>query len=525
MKLLIVDDKDSERQYLRKLLDWQSYGIAVAGEASNGTEGFALANRLLPDIVMTDIVMPEMDGISLTAKLRENFPNIKIIIMSCYSEFRYAQYAVKYKVSDYILKPIIATELDYVIRKVAAEISGNPSSRADGRGSIEDLVKDNLNELTKVFVLDLLEGKYRDEKRIEEKLKVYKLGAFCGKPVMVVKIDCEEPCGPLLYEAVGNLDDRLSKFILPTGKSQYAAVLGGDESLKDRGRQLPYDLKSVLKDGGCRNVTIGASTAKESVGDLSLCYEEANQALDAKFYLGKNRVILYGDLSGITYCTKDLDMKDVYEQLKNVLHTAGKSDIKEFTEDVINACVKKNKLYAKVVMIHLISCCQIFLLDLNRNLSDIFQDEKALYEKMLEIDTIPEIRQWIFDVLNRINDYIVETDKNSASRITDKVREIIKARYPEKLTLDKIAAEIHYHPVYINSVLKQATGKTFLQMLIEYRLQRAMELLENSDLKVYEICEKVGYWNQSYFTQAFKEFTGTAPKEYRELRRKEGGGR
>ena len=516
MKLLIVDDKKSERQYLRELLDWQSYGIAVAGEASNGAEGFALANQLLPDIVMTDIVMPEMDGISLTAKLRENFPNIKIIVMSCYSEFRYAQYAVKYKVSDYILKPIIATELDCVIKKVAAEISGDRSSRAEGQDDIEDLVEDNLNELRQVFVRDLLDGKYQTADDIAEKLKVYKLEQFCGKRVMVAKIESKEPSVlPNLYETVGNMDAGLSKFVLQTEKSQYAVLFGGDRSMDGYYRQLPYDLKRELKNSSGQDVTIGVSSIQESVVGLPLCYEEANQALDAKFYLGKNRVIFYSNLSNISFFTKDLDLKDVYDQLKNILHTNEKADIEEFTKNILDACVKKNKLYVKVVVINIISCCQIFVLNTNHTLSDIFKDEKAVYEEILRLDTIPEIRQWLFDLLIQINKFLIEKNKGSKCKITNRVREMIQARYPEKLTLDQVAAEIHYHPVYINSVLKQATGKTFLQMLIEYRLQKAMELLENSSLKGYEICEKVGYWNQSYFTQTFREFTGMTPGEYR----------
>lgn len=522
-KLLIIDDKKDERQSLKNLIDWSAYGISIVGEASNGLEGFTLANKLLPDIVMTDIVMPEMDGISLIVKLRKSFQNMKIIIMSCYSEFRYAQYAVKYKVSDYILKPIISTELEHVIKKVQTEIARDKATGTSSQEYIEDLVEDNLNELKNVFIRDLLNGKYQFSDSISEKLKIYQLQQFSSGKMMVLLIECGSlSVFPGLCEAVEGVGSSLSKFVLQTEKNQYAVLLGG-KGITDCYRQLPYDLKGELKNCGFHEVTIGASSIKDNIREISSCYQEAQQALNAAFYLGKNRVIFYSELSNITFSTKDLDLKDIYDQLQNILHTGNKADIAEFTDNIINACIKKNKLYVKIVAINIISCCQIFLLNTDYGFSDIFKEnEKEIYEKIMMLDAIPEIREWLFKILSQINNFLVEKNKSSKILITEKVSQIIKDRYFEKLTLDGIAAEIHYHPVYINSLIKQTTGKTFLQLLIEFRLKKAMELLQNTNLKVHEICRKVGYWNQSYFIQAFREYTGTTPGEFRALHLAEG---
>ena len=516
-KLLIVDDKADERQNLRNLISWEDNDIEIVGEANNGHEGIMMANDLLPDIIITDIVMPKMDGLVMSQRIFETLPQIRIILASCYDEFRYAQYAIRYGVSDYILKPIIANELEIVIKRIVSSLNESEQC-TDPSIDMDEIVHNNIIELQQIFIEELVKGNYTDECAIQQKLTAYRLDHMKKSKYYMMNIELEDKtiCVNLnqITEIIDNIHPSAGNYVFGDNQRIYVVIGNNHGEIDYNG--LPYRLRDDIKNIVHSDITIGISEPREKLVEINQCYEEARQAVLSKFYFGRNRIIFFSELSTIPYSLVEVDIKDVYERIKKMLFSPDKDEIEVFCDEIVSACIKKNRFYIRTIMIHVVNCCQMVLISFGKSFTDVFNDEIGVYEKLLKIETIPDIKQWLNNILLFINEYLVEKNNRRIIKVVEEMKDIISKKYSDKLTMEDIASQVHFHPVYAGTIFKQVTGKTFLQYLIEYRIQKAMELLQSTDFKVFEISEMVGYWNRSYFTLAFKEYAGMTPKEYRD---------
>ncbi|WAM36336.1 response regulator [Caldicellulosiruptor acetigenus] len=413
-KMMIVDDEYYVKEGLKQTIDWNKYQIEIVGDAENGEDALNLAKTLNPDIIITDIRMPILDGVEFMKRLRENEINSHLIVISAYDDFEYARAAIKYGATNYILKPIDNNELIETIQKVIKKIESERNF-IDSYNSF----KNNISVLKLGLLREIVYGKVSDSHLIKETLSYFKVDS---NNITVITI------------RIANYDK---------------TALTANEHLRM--------LKEYITNQILNNVF-----ARISNGGINLEKDE------------DELVIIIG---------LDGDTTTLYEQLKNEFCYLVKKINKKFQDDNFTVAV---------------------------GISDIHPWDsisKAYREATLASNYSP---------LPELNIIGCARDKDLIGirkEVKDALKMIVE-NYNRDITIDEVANKLHISTSHLMHLFKDELGKTFYDCLVEYRISKAKELLLSTNLKVYEVAEKVGYQDAKYFSQLFKKYTGFTPKEY-----------
>ena len=511
LRTILVDDKTDERLALLHMVDWRSMGYEIVGEAVDGLDAWEMLGTLKVDVVLTDIIMPRMDGLALIERAREVFPHIRFVVMSCHDQFRYAQAAVKYHVRDYLLKPLIVSELHAVLRALAAEIAGEVSEQSD-----QDVAffEQYIESIQHAVIADLLKTPPGSEEMARERLN--RCGLMALKPpfgVFVGKITPEEKADAVIAQMASWF--HADTFVAaPDGRGALVALAhcaSDPLSIAQRVcREVRESTESVL--------TLGVSVADTLLG-LHNAGEQARVALEASFYLGEGQAL---DGMEIGYMPEELrggvcnDPVEIGQQVQHALRIPDADAAKkEIGELLLRAPHAPQRVRAFAIC--MVNACQMMLFTLQQSFDAAGINEITVYEQILSVPRRSDVLKLAEDVLMRTYTFLYTTQRNRAHHLAEQMIKVMKARYAAKLTQEDVAREVHLHPVYAATIFKQATGQTMLKYLTNLRIDKAMELMKSQQCQVYEVCEKVGYWNRSHFTATFKEHTGMTPREFAAL--------
>ncbi len=163
----------------------------------------------------------------------------------------------------------------------------------------------------------------------------------------------------------------------------------------------------------------------------------------------------------------------------------------------------------------IVNIVRLILVEKNESFENIFGEEYILWNKLNNFETIKNIRQWMYNILKTINEYLVSKHQSLHVQIVENIKEIIRNRYHEQLTIGEVAESLYFSALHANNIFKKETGKTIFDYLVEYRIEKAKELLKDPDIRIYLVAEKVGYNNKSHFCLTFKKYTGMTPAEYK----------
>lgn len=495
--VMLVDDEPAVVEGLRDHVDWVSFGAEVGGVAYNGREALALFERLKPNIVITDIYMPGMDGLELMEAIRTRAPHTAFVILSGYDTFEYAQRSLRFGAVDYLLKPATLDEITAVIGKAVQHCRDSVLRRR---------LEEELPCLREYFLLRLL----RNDGNAEE-AQFLGLSALLEGPFSVALVSLERP------RETSEADWQMMRLF-----ARDAATGDGVYALPHWGSEMPVVLhRPADASGWCRalleklqagcaaTVTIGLSRSAPTVREA---YAQAREALGYKEILGTGRLIS-GDR-----VTLEADMLPAYplEQNRSLLEAIRYGDAGEVSRQVrelYRSLKKAPASYVRGVSLELYGLAATAMSERGQAMEELCPLEQ--FWTGVGTASPEEVGAWVEDRLCEVAGRLNVRRETRHNRVLKELEVLIAARYAEDLTLESLAKSVYLSRTYVAWLFKQLKGCSFLEYLTRFRMEKAKELLVATDRSVCDIAEQVGYKNAAYFSRIFREHFGQMPSELR----------
>lgn len=535
IKVFLVEDEMVIRRGIKNSIDWEKEGYIFCGEASDGELAYPMIIKEKPDILITDIRMPFMDGLELCKLVKKELPNIKILILSGYDEFDYAKEAIRLGVTEYLLKPISSGKLLEALNGVSESIRREKEDKDLVRKYMEEMRENTEHEKQKFFE-QMIAGNLSMADALETGKK-YEMNLSAGMyNLLLFRFTLgkeNRKSGELLGEAeyaIEKLTERLEYvFEFQRGVEGWAFLLMGDneEQMSERVKELSKDLEEIMKNYSTIAYFGGIGQPVARLRELEESFREAERALAARFTMELNRIISVEDIR----MAQNVDTLDDIEitsfgeiektrtMLEKFLNNGAEDEIDEFVDVYINELPEEN-LKSVLMRQYIIMDAYIVMMSFCEKIEGIEGEMQAQSEElknsMKTIQTLEEIKNYIRMLLKKI---IGVRDTISGRRYSDIIEiakdQIRKTYMSDEISLNTIAAEVGMSPSYFSSIFSKEMGKTFVEYLTEIRMDRAKELLMCSSMKTSEIGYEVGYKDPHYFSYIFKKTQNCTPKEFR----------
>ena len=536
-RIILVDDEEEVRQSIIRKINWTEAGFKVVGDAENGEDALEKVEALEPDLILTDIRMPYMDGLTLAERVRQKYPSIKIVIFSGYDDFEYAKQAIKLNVTEYILKPVNVEELTAILKRIKANLDEEIEQKRNVNLLRENYIK-SLPILREQFLNELVSYPM-PETEVEDKLREYAIPLSGAKKWVAAAIDIEPEeirDGVLLplhkekdlipISVMQLVEEKLKNYCrcalatsARTAESEIAVIAAIDEENSQTG--LIDVLGDVCKETRkILEVPIGIGHGCQKLSDISSSYKAAVDALGYKAIVGSGSTIYINDVEPVSSGKLQFDGKDEAE-----LISAIKFGPREKIEAAVQTIIDKMS-DAKVHFRQ----CQAYMLSVSSSIVQMIQQYDLDMEQLLEEgsereDTfaiIPRMQkredfsQWLLSASLRMNQVMNQERDNTMKQVIQKAKQYIMDNYQDpELSVEKICRHLHMSPAYFSTMFKKETGQAYIAYLTEVRLDKAVELLGKTDDKTYIIAAKVGYQEQNYFSYVFKKRFGISPTKFR----------
>ena len=523
-KLLIVEDEEIVRSGLKNGFDYNSLGFEIIGAARNGIEALEIVGNCKPDVVLTDIRMPDMDGIELMRILRHRYPDVEIVILSGYSDFEYAKYAVKYEAFDYLTKPIdekqfINTfqELKHKIRKKKHD---NLFEESNGKKLDNQIMKDFfLSAILTKKMSTVLIRKGLAELDIEVNEKSYCVAVaqidynttdISKEIVELFNQECSKNIEDYRYSYV--IIDKNCYIIMSKPVAKYYDFIRDLEKIKDN-INTSFDLyyKNITVSIGISNIHSGF----DSIYDASV---EAQKALGFMFYHDGNMVIPYSKIS-FRKLTPD-KAQQLETLILDLVDSVIRCSINEKTIIVNNLFSFVRELSLPDIIFVRTKIMEIFIIldnklkQKNISLEELSGKDK-IYAEIFSKYKLDSLREWFAEKLKAIDAELDKRFLESRCSLEKQVKMYVYNNIKEKLYLNDIAKAVHMSPTYLSSEFKKQTGKTLSKYIIELKINKAKEYLAFSDMRIQDISEELGFSEYRYFCTVFKNETNLSPLSYR----------
>lgn len=535
IKVFLVEDEMVIRRGIKNSIDWEKEGYIFCGEASDGELAYPMIIKEKPDILITDIRMPFMDGLELCKLVKKELPNIKILILSGYDEFDYAKEAIRLGVTEYLLKPISSGKLLEALNGVSESIRREKEDKDLVRKYMEEMRENTEHEKQKFFE-QMIAGNLSMADALETGKK-YEMNLSAGMyNLLLFRFTLGEEnrkSGELLGEAeyaIEKLTERLEYvFEFQRGVEGWAFLLMADneEQMSERVKELSKDLEEIMKNYSTIAYFGGIGQPVARLRELEESFREAERALAARFTMELNRIISVEDIR----MAQNVDTLDDIEitsfgeiektrtMLEKFLNNGVEDEIDEFVDVYINELPEEN-LKSVLMRQYIIMDAYIVMMSFCEKIEGIEGEMQAQSEElknsMKTIQTVEEIKNYIRMLLKKI---IGVRDTISGRRYSDIIEiakdQIRKTYMSDEISLNTVAAEVGMSPSYFSSIFSKEMGKTFVEYLTEIRMDRAKELLMCSSMKTSEIGYEVGYKDPHYFSYIFKKTQNCTPKEFR----------
>ncbi len=523
--VMLVDDEEEVFQIMIKKLEWDKMGFEIVGYARNGVEALEMAETLQPDVVLTDIKMPFMDGLTLSKKLKELYPKIKIIILSGFDEFVYAKEAIKLEAEEYILKPINAMELKEVFERVKK----NLDNERDEKRNIDKLKKyymESLPMLQDSFCTLLIEGRIPTD-QISDYLANYQIQLHGPNYIVTVlhisKTDKPENIQPFLL--VVSVKKLAEEQLMEKWNSRVITYLGDIiiiSQFKECELVTEYidDMDTFCKVAKrlCNvKLTAGIGHSCNKIQDLPISYRGAQNALSYRILYGNVRAISIAEIDPQE--NTDIPWEEqYYNKIFRKIKTGSRQDLKVAVHNCINQFSGKGislQKYRISIMELIVELCR-FAHTNQLNMEEILGECKDVYGQVLQMESPQELEEWLIAVVNKVQDIILNERQDTTRSFIAKGIVFVKEHYSDQnLTVETVCKHLGVSASYFSVVFKKETGKTFINYLTDYRMEKALDLLLYQDEKTYIIAEKVGYSDPNYFSYVFKKQFGVSPSKYK----------
>jgi len=510
MKVVVVEDEILIREGLCKLMHRMFPEITLLGVAGNGQEGLACIEKAKPDLIITDIKMPGMDGLEMLTKMQEAGFYPKVIVLTAYSEFSYAQQAVKLGVCDYIIKPVVVQEFVQTIRKIQNLCEQEQKRPPDTMGSLENIVSGILygTSAPDGQVAEFLEKKYG----IVENTPLLEMLIYMGE---YFESDREKRRKEI-SQILGQKELRFCLIDMEYEKA-ILVLLYGYASRQEIERWFQNQILFRTRGAGRQETGCGMLEVT-GAGQIREGYQKLLPYMDWHIVLGSDVLISYPRIADIQteICIYPVELEN---QVKTAVCTGEQEKIREITEKFQHYFIS-GRLYAPKEIKESCVRFQWAVLNIAKEVGCMDYrkiDQKRLLDRIMSAKTEQELRETFEELLSYL--YVPEHGAEAVSLAVKKAQSMIHEFYADGITLNEIADRLNLTQEYLGAQFHKELGEHFSTYIRNYRLSKAKELLIGTQLKQYEIAKKVGYADAKYFARVFKECVGLSPAEYRKSNR------
>lgn len=524
-KILIAEDEWIIRNSLMEAIDWAKVGCEVVGGARDGQEALELIEQFMPDIVISDIKMDGMDGLELCKNINNLFSGIKVIFITGHSEFEYAQSAIKMGVKDFLLKPTDPDKLLEAVERVVREIELN-KIRQQKFMELQKIVSENIPALREKFFLELVNGKRFSIDEMNQKQQFLNIDAqsfyiitgeidnygeilaeYIEEERQVMKLIVKDICEAALNQyGFGYYIEKDANLFFMFSKC-YNIV-----ELTEHIQQSISELVGI-------QLSFGISKEANCLENVSICYEQTLVALRQNFYLGNNCIVEYSDLKKedkqIVPANFTGNMiNSIMEDVKAGNEKDAISKLEVLFEEIIELR-HENHFYIRNIAFELIVLIQRFLSDINEDPQNFFKG-LYYYQEITYCKTVSDVKNLLNIIITKVTSLIETKNKKISETVINKIIDYLQNNYFNDISLDELGKIVFMNPKYVCRLIKKETGSNFSDILLSIRIDKAKKLLQEPELKTFEIAEKVGINDSRYFSKVFKKIVGITPTEYKQ---------
>lgn len=519
LKIMIVDDMPIFLEYLRGCIDWENYGFTICAEAHDGKEALELIESTYPDIILTDITMPYVDGLELSEKVMQQYPDISVILITGNNEFEYARKAVRIGVCDYIVKPFEKEELLLSLLKLQDNINRALEAKNE-KEEIENQKKENV-------LRKLILGKHTSWEKHAEQFTQNGID-FCSDYFLVCTMKLDNT-NPEKLEKISNWESIIVQMlknkieidgyfqVFRDFENSIILLLNfnSEKEMKEYKTYELTDLNKVVKDRLGIDSVIGVSDYCYKLDQVKDGYIQSQQAI-----MNKEKVTI----------GKVFDYKKMNHQSDKAFYSWNAIDslnkaLEQFDEEMIVATLKEEidriekvgdehltiSIYSGLISVLLTS-----VINSGRTIEAVFGADFHPYEEIDRLSDQKQREEKIIEYYLKAIKFEKKNTNTKSHQIVENIKEYIHNHYMEpELCIMDISKELLVNQTYLRSMFKNETQITITEYITKYRMQLARKMIQETDDKFVVIAEKVGYSDVSYFSKCFKKYFGISPKECR----------
>jgi two-component system, response regulator YesN len=538
--VLVVDDEMVVRYGIRSMVDWEKIALTVVGDAANGKEALELFHRLKPDIVITDIKMPVMDGIELIQKIRAVNTETKIVILSCYEDFSYAREAVRFGAAEYLIKSdMMPADFEQILLRLKDSLI-HERVQQENFAEIQGKMQETESIIKEKFLWDLSLGVIAQPERFQDTLQ--RLGIdYLQQNLILFEVGIDyfekvtsEYSENQKKELMQSLDDGIREAIsgspecrgeiYPGNSGELNVILTIRELYKGKNavqtaqsiaRRVVQEVEAKLG----QSITIGLSDCFNEIGRLKQAYSETRHAYQYKRFFGCGRVICYSDTVTVEV-GKQQSIRANIKELQDDVYLLDSGKTQAFLDQLFRQ-MEQNRDYEEInlIALELVLTLSNIYVDVCDNNEDMSQKKKEYYQQIQYLETVADIKNWFKAAYSQLIDDI-RAVYNQDRNVIAKAVHFINIHYHQDISLTDVSEYVHLSKNYFTHLFKKEAGESFVEYLTKLRMEKAKLLLQNSDLRTAEVGEAVGVFDSHYFSKVFKRNTGLSPTEFKDVFRK-----
>ena len=518
-RVLLVDDEEDIREGISRKMDWLGLGFSLVGEAANGQDALELAESLRPDVILTDIKMPFMDGLELCRILTDRLPAARFVVFSGFDAFEYAKQAIQMNVVEYILKPINADELSAVLRRLKDQLDRERAERRNVE-LLRSRYMENLPILRELFYANLLDGRIEPgtERERAAHLDIDLQGEEWAVGLAYIGSDRRDALSTLSVQKLLEESLTADRCRLSLYNDWVAVIVSLTESFTS------YDLIRVL-DRVCTlaasylglTLTVGVGAPCKELSGMARSAAEARTALEYRSMVGRGQVIYIGDLEpdgGQVLTFEEADERT----LTAAVRLGSEQEVRDAAATLAGKIREANpsagqyNLFLMELVTHLIKMIRRS----GVGMEEVFGTGFSLPVQKSALPRLEELEDWCAERYLRLWTLIRRRQTDSAGQTVETAKEYIRQHYAESdLSVEKLCAYLHLSSTYFSTLFKRETGTSFTAYVTTVRMEAAAEAIRGTEEKTYLIAQRCGYEDPNYFSYVFKRHFGVTPTKYR----------
>jgi two-component system response regulator YesN len=526
--VFLVEDEVVAREGIRDNVTWEACGFTFAGEASDGEAALPIIEQVRPDVLITDIRMPFMDGLQLTRLVRSRLPSTHVLVLSGYDDFAFAQTAIQLGVVEYLLKPVSAADLERALLKMKRLLDDQGAAAAD-RSQLQNQVQESLGLRREDLLLRVCLGDVDTFEALDLGRDTGLALAARAYVVLIARATVATRSEPRQLQAVqARLQQCCSGSPDVMGfrkdiEEVVALVTGIDSATAlARAESLAGAMTAVAQTVADARVDVGIGDVRERLSDVPHSFAMALQRLDhAQISHLESSSRSADDLELVTHLgAQDAALHLDRRALERFLRQGSLGDFDPFFSAYVGSSeVNANALrrYREYLMMDVTIAAATFVEELGGTVSEIVPEAALASAMWKEIHTVEDLRGMTRSIVQRVFDYRDTIVRGRHSQLIQHARRFIETQFADpSLNLATVASEVDLSPSHFSVLFSRETGETFKGFLTRIRMEHAKALLRSSPLPIGEVARHAGYQDPHYFSSAFKRACGVTPREFRE---------